>query len=245
MDDLDKLRPLAGPSPTADRPLMGMTVLVVEDSRFACESMRLLCLRSGARIRRADSVASARRHFKAYRPAIAIIDLGLPDGSGADLIEDLARATPRIPLLLGMSGDNFAEQIAISAGADGFLSKPVTSIAAFQSYLLMRLPRELAPASGLRVVASGAQDAAPQPDPLAFQDDMAHVLTILSDKEEGDHVDYVAQFTKGVARSAADQVLEEAAVDLAQAREAGRPTDGALARLVMLAQDRMAARPNL
>jgi hypothetical protein len=49
---------------TADRPRAGMTVLVVEDRRFACEARRLGCLRSGARIRRAASRKSARRHLQ-------------------------------------------------------------------------------------------------------------------------------------------------------------------------------------
>ena len=30
--------------PTAARPLLGLTVLVVEDSRFACEAVRLLAI---------------------------------------------------------------------------------------------------------------------------------------------------------------------------------------------------------
>ncbi len=97
MDDLDPFAPHQ--TPTAKRPLLGMTVLVVEDSRFASEALRLMCLRSGARIRRADCLRSARRHLQVYRPSVAIIDLGLPDRSGLELIEELNRATPRVGVI--------------------------------------------------------------------------------------------------------------------------------------------------
>ena len=108
--------------------MTGLTVLVVEDSRFASEAMRLLCLRSGARIRRADCLRSAHRHLQTYRPAVVIVDLGLPDGSGADLIAELVAQPGRSTVVLGTSGDAAGEAVARAAGADGFLAKPVESL---------------------------------------------------------------------------------------------------------------------
>lgn len=130
MDDLPQFPPLL--APTAQRPLMGLTVLVVEDSRFACEAMRLLCLKSGARIRRADTLAAARKHLRTYRPSVIIVDLGLPDGSGLDLIRDLRRYDHGIQAILATSGDDTLAHAAIQAGANGFLCKPLTSVGAFQ-----------------------------------------------------------------------------------------------------------------
>ena len=99
---MDELAPLAlNSTPTAARPLLGLTVLAVEDSLYACEALRLLCMRSGARIRRADCIASAKRHLQVYRPSVILADVGLPDGSGLDLIKHLSAFTPRINIILG------------------------------------------------------------------------------------------------------------------------------------------------
>ena len=220
--------------PPPSRPLLGLTVLVVEDSRFACEAMRLLCLRSGARIRRADCLKSARRHLVVYRPTVIIVDLGLPDGSGTDLIEELSSASPRVEVILGTSGDDFAEDSAIAAGADGFLSKPITSLAVFQNAVLSRLPTDRQP-HGPRAV----QDEVISPDLLAFHDDMAHVADVLNDASDDKVLDYVAQFVGGIARSAHDAALEQAASDLAQARANGGPVAQNTARIAGLVQDRM------
>lgn len=233
---MEKNDPFAAtiPAPTAARPLLGLTVLVIEDSRFACEAMRLLCLRSGARIRRADCLRSARRHLQVYRPSVVIVDLGLPDGSGADLISELATSEPRVDVVLGTSGDPAGEETALGAGADGFLSKPVSSLAAFQNVVLTNLPSDRQP-SGLRSV----EDEEITPDVIAFQDDMAHIADMLDDTGEDGVLDYAAQFIGGVARSAKDENLAQAADALAKARSSGQPVKDAAAKLTGLVRQRL------
>ena len=233
MDDSD-LFAAAHRQPTTRRPLLGLTILVIEDSRYACEAMRLLCLRSGARIRRADCLKSARRHLQVYRPSVLIVDLGLPDGSGLDLIEETVAASPRVSVVLGTSGDDTGQHATLKAGADGFLAKPVTSLATFQEAILSRLPADRQPMG-----PGELQDETIQPDRLAFQDDMAHVADVLNDSHEDKILNYVAQFLGGVARSVGDSSLAEAAAGLAQALSSGRPVTTEAARIAGLVQERL------
>ncbi|MCV6585078.1 MAG: response regulator [Marinibacterium sp.] len=237
MDDSEVFAPLL-PAPTAERPLAGLTVLVVEDSHYASEAMRLMCLRSGARIRRADCLHSARKHLRVYRPSVVIIDMGLPDGSGEQLIEELSICQPRVPVLLGTSGDDWALDAAIAAGADGVISKPITSLQAFQKLVLSHLPKERHP-RGLRPV----QDQTIAPDPIAYHDDIALAADVLRDSAIADEeLDYVAQFLRSVARSAEDAPLAEAATALSDTRARGGAITSQAARLAGLVQDRLAQR---
>lgn len=232
MDDIDSF--VLSRPPTAARPLLGLTVLVVEDSRFACEAMRLLCLRSGARIRRADCLRSARRHLQVYRPSVVIVDLGLPDGSGADLIDELSHATPRVDVILGISGDEGAETRAMTAGADGFMAKPIASLSSFQETILRFLPPDRRPA-GPRMLS----DERITPDPISYRDDMAHVADLLSNETDPSIADYIGQFVAGVAASAGDEVLKAAADRLIAKRALGQAVTANMAEMGGLVQDRM------
>ncbi|WP_371038899.1 response regulator [Rhodosalinus sp. FB01] len=236
MDEHDRIFPLRRPAGAG--PLAGLTVLAVEDSRFASEALRLLCLRSGARIRRADSLAAARRHLAVYRPSVLLVDMGLPDGSGAQLLAEAARATAAAQVILGLSGDPCAEGAALAAGAHGFLPKPLPGLAAFQRAVLSRLPDSVeVPAPGRAAIG-----AMPRPDPIAYHDDLEHAARALSGKTGPAGLDYVAQFLGGVARIAEDAPLAEAARALAAARAEGRAGRSALAHVTGLLQERLSER---
>jgi CheY-like chemotaxis protein len=184
--------------------LQGVTVLVVEDSRYACEALRLMCQRAGARLRRADTLQAARGHLRVYRPDVVIIDLGLPDGRGEALIRDLVLGQRRPMVILGTSGNPAGRGLALAAGADGFLDKPLESFASFCRTLRQHLPgMDEAPIS----------EAAIMPDPLALQDDLSHAATALAGQPDAAERRYVTGFLLGLAQHAHDAALASAAHD--------------------------------
>ena len=239
MDTLDsfiKARP-----PTAARPLLGMTILLVEDSRFSAEAFRLLCLRSGARIRRADTLLAAHKHLRVYCPTTVIVDAGLPDGSGIGLIEELAQASPRIEVILGTSGDPGARSAAMAAGADGFLEKPINHIGEFQAEVLRHLPKDRQP-NGPRPVGEGKID----PDPIALRNDLEHAVKVIEADGEERTMDYVAQFIGGLARSAGDPKLMDMAENVLRESTPSTAAASTAARnLHKMLLDRIASTPRL
>lgn len=222
--------------PTALRPLLGLTILVVEDSRFASEAVRLLCIRSGARIRRADSLTAAHRHLQLYRPSVLIADIGLPDGSGMDLIAEIAKSPkedrPVVIATTGADGEN-QEAEALAAGADGFLPKPIETVSAFQQAILEHLPKEMRPA-GPRLLS----DEVVQPDTLSLREDLSHLDELL--KSEPDSLGYVAPFLQGLARLAGDQALKSASDALSEAFGKGSDVTSAIAKIRGLIRERLA-----
>ncbi|RZW03693.1 MAG: response regulator [Rhodobacteraceae bacterium] len=207
--------------PTPEQPLLGVMILLVEDSRLSCEAMRLICQRSGARIRRAESLASAERHLRSYRPRVAIVDLGLPDGSGLTLISQLARSEPRIEAIIAVSGDDTRAAAAMEAGADIFLPKPLSSISAFQSTVLGLLPAGSRPQ---RLARPLEDDVAP--DPIALKNDLSLAAELLASAVDAETIIYLTGFLSSLARDADDTALEEIAGRVAEID----PGDGGAAR---------------
>ena len=103
-------------------------VLVEDDDRT-----RQRLAKSIARNPRFEIVAAAEnfcdgaKHLSTYRPDVLVTDLGLPDGSGIDLIR-MARAdlTGCQIMVITVFGDEKNVISALEAGADGYLLKDAT-----------------------------------------------------------------------------------------------------------------------
>lgn len=189
-------------------PLRGITLLAVEDSRFTCDMLRLICQRFGARMRRAETLAAARAQLGRYRPDVVIVDLGLPDGRGEALIAEVAASgLPAVAL----SGDPDGRGAALEAGAVAFVEKPIPSVAG-----LVRLIRQLV--AGVGAEPLGEEPATPVADPMALRDDLARAAALVS--AGGSNSGYATGFVRSLARAAGDDVLERAALQAAS--EAGR-----------------------
>ncbi|MBI1787037.1 MAG: AAA family ATPase [Acidobacteria bacterium] len=76
------------------------TVLVVDDTHEMVHFLERLLLRAGWRLLPAESARTAHNLISSQRPAAALLDYHLPDGTGVYLAVELRRAYPRLPVVI-------------------------------------------------------------------------------------------------------------------------------------------------
>src|SRR5215217_6811460 len=101
-------------------------VLLVEDqANFRRLMVALLARQPDLEVvAQAGSLTEARRNAAEVSFDVAVLDLGLPDGNGADLISDLRGSNPGAAvLILCASLDPASLEMAAEAGADDIMDK--------------------------------------------------------------------------------------------------------------------------
>jgi two-component system, OmpR family, KDP operon response regulator KdpE len=101
-----------------------LNVLVVDDEPPIRRFLRTSLGAAGYRVSEAEDAAAARRLLTAGKPDLVILDLGLPDKSGLELISEI-RTSSTVPIVvLSARYDERSKVAALDLGADDYVSKP-------------------------------------------------------------------------------------------------------------------------
>ncbi|MBP5997219.1 MAG: two-component system response regulator KdpE [Azonexus sp.] len=99
-------------------------ILLVEDEKLIRRFVRAAVEEEGCQVVEAETLARGLIEAGTTKPDLLVLDLGLPDGNGIDLIRDL-RGWSDVPILILSARTQENDKIdALDAGADDYLTKP-------------------------------------------------------------------------------------------------------------------------
>src|SRR3974377_1683144 len=121
-------------------------VLVIDDAPQICRFVNLTLEANPVRVLAAATAQEGLVLAAQHRPAVVILDIGLPDLSGQEVLRRFRQWRDVPVLLLSVQDDEAGKVAALDAGADDYVTKPFNT-----SELLARLR------AALRRAASGEE----------------------------------------------------------------------------------------
>jgi DNA-binding response OmpR family regulator len=147
-------------------------ILVVEDSLDIAEGLQRSLEYDGYEVSLATKAAHALAVATSDKPALIVLDLGLPDRDGYTVLEELRGRGLQTPVLILSARREEADKLqGFRLGADDYVTKPfsILELMARISALLRRASNGPAPAASSSAASNSgsAVDAAPRPGPLS------------------------------------------------------------------------------
>ena len=100
-------------------------ILLLEDDPAIAQTVAFALQREGLAVEHHAWLADARRAWAQQPPRVAVLDIGLPDGSGLDWLRALRQAGDTTPvLLLSARSEELDKVLGLELGADDYLAKP-------------------------------------------------------------------------------------------------------------------------
>ena len=120
-----------------------VNLVLIEDDKEIRRFLHSALGASGFQVWPAETAERGLIEAATRQPELIILDLGLPDRDGLDVIRDLRAWTPIPILILSARGEEAQKVAALDAGADDYLTKPfgVPELLARLRALLRRVVR--------------------------------------------------------------------------------------------------------
>jgi two-component system OmpR family response regulator len=100
-------------------------ILVVEDDAMLADAIGRNLVQHGWRVDEARDVAEARLALVDHGYRAVLLDLGLPQGSGFDVLRAMRAAYDATPVIIVTARDRLGDRVrGLDAGADDYLVKP-------------------------------------------------------------------------------------------------------------------------
>lgn len=126
-----------------------MHVMVVEDDVMMANTLAKGISEDGYRVTPCETAAEALRTIDTDPPDLVLLDIGLPDRSGLEVLQSLRSRQRLTPVIILTARDAVRDRVkGLDAGADDYLVKPF-AFAELLARIRARLRRPANPAPGL------------------------------------------------------------------------------------------------
>jgi two-component system KDP operon response regulator KdpE len=109
------------------------SILLVDDDQQIIRAILPAMRVSGFHVTTAGTVSQATRQIDAYEFDTLIVDLGLPDGDGKDVVRHLRKLSAKPVIIISARHSDIEVEAALTAGANAFLHKPFSTPALVSS----------------------------------------------------------------------------------------------------------------
>jgi two-component system OmpR family response regulator len=100
-------------------------ILVVDDERNITDLVAMALKYEGFEVKTAATAREARHAVTDFRPALIVLDVGLPDDDGFTLVQRLQTDGSKVPVIFLTARDSTEEKVkGLTVGGDDYVTKP-------------------------------------------------------------------------------------------------------------------------
>ena len=100
------------------------SILVIEDDKYISHFIDLSLTKENYAVRVAQTAEEGKFQFSSWRPDIVLLDLGLPDRDGLELLRELRARSDAPVLIVSARGQEKEKVLALDLGANDYITKP-------------------------------------------------------------------------------------------------------------------------